>query len=85
VKLPKGLKRGKRRPRIVVDGDRTRAGRSRRAVKPKLGDGARRIRITWGGLKRAKKGKLPRRIVVPVTMRDKRGKRTTLRLRVLRG
>jgi hypothetical protein len=85
LRLPKGLKRGQRRPRIVVDGDRTEAGRAGRAVKPKLGDGARRIRITWSGLKRAKGGKLPRRIVVPVAMRDERGKRTALKLRVVRG
>ena len=85
VQLPKGLKRGKLRPRVVVDGDRMTPRRARRAVKPKLGDGARRIRITWSGLRRAKGKKLPRRVVVPVTLRDARGKTTTLRLRVLRG
>ena len=85
MKLPKGLKRGRLRPRVVVDGDRMKPRRARRAVKPKLGDGARRIRITWSGLKRAKGMKLPRRVVIPVALRDARGKRTTLRLRVLRG
>jgi hypothetical protein len=85
VKLPKGLKRGRLRPRVVVDGDRLEPGRAGRAVKPKLGDGARRIRITWSGLKRAKGKQLPRRVVIPVTIWDARGKQATLRLRVLRG
>src|ERR687892_1203419 len=37
VGLPKGLKRGRRAPVVRVDGRKTRPGRVRRAVKPKLG------------------------------------------------
>jgi hypothetical protein len=65
-----------------VDGKRLRARSSRRAIRSKLGDGARRVKIVWRGLRA--KGKLPRRVIVPVTMRDERGKRTTLRVRVRR-
>jgi hypothetical protein len=80
---PKGLKRGRRAPSVRVDGRKTKAGRARRAVKPKLGDGARRVKIVWK-LLRAKR-KLKRTLVVPVTMVDERGKRNALRLRVRRG
>jgi hypothetical protein len=82
VTLPKGVVRGKRRPRIHVDGKRQRIRRPRKAVRPKLGDGARRAKIVWPGL-RAKR-KLRRTVVVPVTMVDERGKRFRLRLRVRR-
>jgi hypothetical protein len=83
VSLPKGLRRGHGRPRIHVDGKRLRARGSRRAVRPKLGDGARRVKIVWRGL-RAKR-KLARTVTVPVSMRDARGKKLVLRLRVRRG
>jgi hypothetical protein len=83
VGLPKSLKRGRRTPRIHVDGDRQRIRRPRRAVKPRLGDGARRVKIVWKGLRPRRKVK--RRVVVPVTMVDERGKRFALKLRVLRG
>ena len=82
VALPKGLRRGRTRPRIHVDGRRLRARPARRAVRPKLGDGARRVKIVWRGL-RAKR-KLPRTVTVPVSMTDARGKRVALRLRVRR-
>jgi hypothetical protein len=86
VTLPKALRRGTRRPRISVDGKKLTAGRPRRAVAPKLGSGgARRIKIVWTGLKRAKHKKLRRTLVVPVTLKDERGKTTVLRLRVTRG
>ena len=81
--LPKGLKRGRRAPVVRVDGRKTRPGRARRAVKPKLGDGARRVKIVWK-LLRAKR-KLKRTVVVPVAMVDERGKRFALRMRVPRG
>jgi hypothetical protein len=83
VALPKGLKRGRRAPTVRVDGHKAKAGRTRRAVKPKLGDGARRVKIVWKRL-RAKR-KLKRTVVVPVTMVDERGKRTALRVRAPRG
>ncbi|MEA2419542.1 MAG: hypothetical protein QOE60_1748, partial [Thermoleophilaceae bacterium] len=85
VTLPKGLKRGSRVPRVRIDGKRARAGHPRRAISPKLKGGARRIKIVWTGLRPAKGNqKLARTLVVPITMRDKRGKKTTLRLRVSR-
>jgi hypothetical protein len=85
VTLPKALRRGKRRPRLVIDGKRVKSGRPKRAVNPKLGKGARRIKIVWTGLKRAKGKKVRRTLVVPVALTDARGKQTTLRLRVRRG
>jgi hypothetical protein len=85
VKLPKVLRRGAKRPRLVVDGKRIKSPRAKRAVGPKLGKGARQVKIVWAGLKRAKGKKVRRRLVVPVTMTDARGKKTTLRLRVRRG
>lgn len=85
VGLPKALKRGRRAPRLVIDGKKAKAGRPRKAIRPKLGAGARRIKVVWKGLKRAKgKRKLARTLVVPITMTDKRGKVTTPRLRVRR-
>ena len=66
-----------------VDGDRLSIRRPRRAVKPKLGDGARRVKIVWKGLKPRRK--LPRTVTVPVTMVDERGKRFALKVRVPRG
>jgi hypothetical protein len=83
VALPKGLKRGRRAASVRVDGRKTKPGRARRAVKPKLGDGARRVKVVWKRL-RAKR-KLKRTVVVPVTMVDERGKRFALRVRVPRG
>jgi hypothetical protein len=59
--------------------------RPRRAIRPKLGDGARRVKLVWPGLRRAKGRKLARTVVVPVTIVDKRGKRFGGRLRVKRG
>ena len=82
VSLPKGLRRGRLRPRVHVDGTRVRTRGFRRAVRPNLGDGARRVKIVWRGLKA--KRKLPRRVTVPVSMRDERGKRIVLRVRVRR-
>jgi hypothetical protein len=43
------------------------------------------VKIVWKGLKRAKGKKLARTVVVPIAMTDKRGKVTTLRVRVRRG
>jgi hypothetical protein len=59
-----------------------KAARPRRAVKPKLGDGARRVKIVWKDL-RAKR-RLGRRVLVPVTMVDERGKRFALRVKARR-
>ena len=74
VALPKGLRRGRSRPLVHVDGKRLRARGSRRAVRANASNGARRVKIVWRGL-RAKR-KLPRRVTVPVSMSDERGKRT---------
>lgn len=71
--------------RVHVDGKRVKAGKPRRAVRPRLGAEARRIKIVWTGLRRAKGKKLGRTVVVPVTISDARGKSTTLRVRVRRG
>jgi hypothetical protein len=81
--LPKSLKKGRRAPRVHVDGERQRIRRPRRAVRPKLGDGARRVKIVWKGLKPRRK--LKKTVVVPLTMVDERGKRFPLKLRVPRG
>jgi hypothetical protein len=62
-----------------------KAGRARKAISPQLSGGARRIKVVWKGLKRVRHRKLGRTVVVPVTMKDSRGKQTTLRLRVRRG
>jgi hypothetical protein len=87
VSLPKQLRRGRIAPRMVVDGKRVKLGRPHKAISRKLAGGARRVKIVWRGLTPAKgkargKPKLPSTLVVPVTMRDKRGKTTRLRLRV---
>ncbi|MGH2798803.1 MAG: hypothetical protein ACRDM0_14270, partial [Thermoleophilaceae bacterium] len=81
--LPKPLKRGRRTPRVHVDGRRVRVRRARRAVKPKLGGGARRVKIVWRGLRARRK--VRRTVVVPLTMVDDRGKRFTPKVRVPRG
>jgi hypothetical protein len=83
VGLPKALKTGRRAPRVHVDGDRQRIRRPRRALRPKLGDGARRVKVVWKGLKTRRK--LKKTVVVPVTMVDERGKRFPLKIRVPRG
>jgi hypothetical protein len=80
--LPKSLKRGRRAPRVHVDGRKVRVRRARRVVKPRLGDGARRVKIVWKGLRA--KGKVKRTVSVPLTMVDGRGKRFTSKVRVLR-
>jgi hypothetical protein len=80
--LPKSLKRGRRAPRVHVDGRKVRVRRARRAVKPKLGDGARRVKIVWKGLRARRKVK--RTVLVPLTTVDERGKRFTSKERVLR-
>jgi hypothetical protein len=85
VGLPKALKRGRLRARLLIDGKKSKAARSRRAVSPQLGGGARRVKIVWKGLKRVKGKKLARTVVVPIAMTDKRGNVTTLRVRVRRG
>jgi hypothetical protein len=80
--LTKSLKRGRRAPRVHVDGRRLRIRRARRAIAPKLGGGARRVKIVWKGLRARRKVK--RTVVVPLTMVDARGKRVTSRERVPR-
>jgi hypothetical protein len=83
VKLPKGLVRGKRRPRAVADGKKLRARAKRKAVGVKIGgDGARRVKIVWRGLKARRK--LRATLKVPVSMVDERGKRTGVRKSVPR-
>jgi hypothetical protein len=83
VALPKALKKGRRAPRVHVDGARQRIRRPRRAVRPKVGDGARRVKIVWKGLKPRRK--LKQTVIVPVTMVDERGKSFPLKVRVPRG
>jgi hypothetical protein len=86
LSLPKRLRRGRGAPRVLIDGKRVKSGRPRRAISPKLKGGARRVKIVWKGLSRAKgKKKLPRTLVVPVRMTDTRGKTMTLRVLVRRG
>ena len=82
LKLPKALRAGKRRPRVRIDGKLVKVRRAHRALKPRLGGKARRIRIVWSGLTRAHGHHIGRRVTIPVTMKDTRGKKTALRLRV---
>jgi hypothetical protein len=85
VSLPKQLRRGRGAPRVLVDGKRVKPGHPRKAISPRLRGGARRVKIVWRGLKPVKGKQLPRTVVVPVTVTDTRGKRTTLSVRVRRG
>ena len=85
VALPKPLRRGRRAPRLLIDGKKVKAGHPRRAISPRLSGGARRVKVVWSGLKRAKGKKLRRIVVVPITLTDARGKTTVLRVRVKRG
>jgi len=85
VTLPKPLRRGKPKPRIHVDGRRVAVRRAKRAVKPRLAGGARRIKIVWRGLKVKRGKKLRPRAAVPVRMVDERGKTFALRPRAPRG
>jgi hypothetical protein len=82
VALPKGLSAGRQGPRVRVDGRKARARPSRRAVKPRLGNGARRVKVVWKRLRARRK--LKRNVIVPVSMVDERGKRFALRVRVRR-
>jgi len=82
LSLPKALRAGKRRPRLVIDGKRAQAGRAKRTLTPTLGAGARRIKIVWSGLKRTKGHRVRHTLTLPVTLRDTRGKKTTLKVRV---
>jgi hypothetical protein len=84
IALPKQLKRGRYAPRLLVDGKKARAGKPRRALSRKLNGGARRVKLVWKGLKRAKGRKLGR-VAVPIVIKDKRGKTTRLRVRVRPG
>jgi hypothetical protein len=54
--LPNSLRRGRRAPRVHVDGERIRTREARRAPKPKLGDGVRRVKIVWKGLRARRVG-----------------------------
>jgi hypothetical protein len=83
VTLPRRLKKGRRAPRVHVDGARRRIRRPRRALRPKMGDGARRVKIVWKGLKPRRK--LKKTVLVRVSMVDERGKRFPLKVRVPRG
>jgi hypothetical protein len=81
IALPKQLKRGRYAPRLSIDGKKAKAGHPRRALSRKLRGGARRVKLVWKGLTRIK-GKKLRRVVVPIVMKDTRGKTTRLRVRV---
>ena len=82
--LPRGLVRGKRRPRIHAGG-RLIAGKStRRSMSLKAPAGsARRVKIVWRRL--VAKKRLRQVVRVPLTLTDERGKKTRLRVRAPRG
>jgi hypothetical protein len=80
--LPKSLRAGKLRARVTVDGKRKRVGKSKRALAPKLSGHARRVKIVWKGLVRTHGHKLRRTVTIPVKLKDTRGKRTPLKVRV---
>jgi hypothetical protein len=82
LKLPKALRAGKRRPKVRVDGKLVRASKARRALAPRLHGSARRIRIVWSSLTRARGHHVGKRLTFPVTLKDARGKKTTLKVRV---
>jgi hypothetical protein len=82
LKLPKALRAGKHRPKVRVDGKLVRASKARRALAPRLHGSARRIRIVWSGLTRARGHHVGKRLSFPVTLKDARGKKTTLKVRV---
>jgi hypothetical protein len=82
LSLPKALRAGTRRARLSIDGKHVKTGRSKRVLKPRLGGSARRIRVVWSGLLRTKGHKVRRKLTVPVTLKDTRGKKTTLKVRV---
>jgi len=81
LKLPKALRAGKRRARVRIDGKLVRMGKARRTLKPRLTSSARRIRIVWSGLIRTH-GHRAKNLTFPVTLKDARGKKTALKLRV---
>ena len=80
--LPKGLRRGKARPRVSAAGAsglRPRVAR-RRLTLPFPGDGVRTAKLVWPGLKATRRLKRVARVRVRLT--DGREKTTTLRPRV---
>jgi hypothetical protein len=82
--LPKGLVRGRPRPRVTVDGRKPAVRVKRRSLALRLGgDRARRVRIAWKGLRA--RTRLAKRLRTAVTLVDKRKRKTTLRARVFRG
>ncbi|HEY1273855.1 MAG TPA: hypothetical protein VGF25_03060, partial [Thermoleophilaceae bacterium] len=83
--LPKGLRRGRSRPRVRADGKAVAARARKRSARIGFeGDGVRAARIVWKGLVAGKK--LRRAVRVRVTLKDARGRKTVLKPRVrLRG
>jgi hypothetical protein len=82
LSLPRALRAGKSKPRVIVDGKKMARRKARRALNPKLGSGVRRVKIVWKGLLRRHGKHVARKLTIPVTMTDSRGKKTTLKLRV---
>jgi hypothetical protein len=81
VSLPKGLRRGRARPRVRADGEpMTPVVRRRTATLPFPGDGVRSARFVWKGLRPGKR--LRRTVRVRVLMQDARGRKTVLKPRV---
>jgi hypothetical protein len=80
LRLPKRLRRGKRAPSVFVGGSRiASSGRGRNVRVQFAGEGARSAVIVWRGLRASRK--LRRTTAVTITMRDTRGKLTTLKPR----
>ena len=80
--LPKSLRTGKSRPRLLIDGRKVAGGKVRRALNPKLGSGVRRIKVVWKGLRRSRGKRIGKKLTIPVRLKDTRGKTTTLKLHV---
>jgi hypothetical protein len=83
VKLPKALRAGRgMHARVIVDGKRKRYRHAKRALRPKLNRHTRRVKVVLTGLRRAHGHKLRRTATIPVVLKDTRGKRTSLKVRV---
>ena len=81
LSLPKGLRRGKVRPRVKMGASRVRPLVSRRRLSlPFPGEGVRAATLVWPGLKAGRRLKRTARVRLALT--DAREKTTTLRLRV---
>jgi hypothetical protein len=81
VALPKGLRRGRSRPRVRAGGKAVKPTvRARKTSLRVPGDGARSAKIVWRGLRVGKK--VRRSVRVRVVLKDTRGRSTVLKKRV---